>query len=230
MNPSKPPTLATWMLDHLLWGGRNEALAGDLLEEYKRRRSVAWYWRQVLGAIFASFLNEVRADWVMVWTIVFIIGWVYGFYLYLTFLAATPIPISATSRLAGYLVNHGYNGNGVRFTVLYFIPVLSQIAIPLFLYLGVARNLNLMALIRGLCMAAAASFLLGILPFNPIISFLILHGLAMHGEQVFTWYVVFISVFPLLAAMWGAQCGKGIIRRWFHATEAGSANDVPLRD
>ncbi len=41
MNASKPPALATWMLEHLLWGGRNEALAGDLLEEFQRRGSSA---------------------------------------------------------------------------------------------------------------------------------------------------------------------------------------------
>jgi hypothetical protein len=38
-----PPTIATWMLKHLVWGGRNEALEGDLLEEFQRRRSATWY-------------------------------------------------------------------------------------------------------------------------------------------------------------------------------------------
>lgn len=34
-----PPTTATWMLEHLLLGKRNEALEGDLFEEFQRRRS-----------------------------------------------------------------------------------------------------------------------------------------------------------------------------------------------
>ena len=33
MTPMRPPSLATWMLNHLIPGPRNEALAGDLLEE-----------------------------------------------------------------------------------------------------------------------------------------------------------------------------------------------------
>jgi hypothetical protein len=45
MRPSQPPIVATWVLAH--FGNRNEALAGDLVEEYRRGRSVAWYWRQV---------------------------------------------------------------------------------------------------------------------------------------------------------------------------------------
>jgi len=38
-----PPALATWMLKHLVLGKRNEALEGDLLEEFQRRRSASWY-------------------------------------------------------------------------------------------------------------------------------------------------------------------------------------------
>ena len=97
MTESKPPALASWMLDHLLWGGRNEALAGDLLEEFQRRCSVAWYWRQVIGAILASFSNELRADWVMVWTILFAIVWAYS--LYAIPVVAWPVPMTALFRL-----------------------------------------------------------------------------------------------------------------------------------
>jgi hypothetical protein len=39
------------MLEHFTCGYRNEALAGDLLEEFRSGRSAGWYWRQVLGAI-----------------------------------------------------------------------------------------------------------------------------------------------------------------------------------
>jgi D-alanyl-D-alanine carboxypeptidase len=43
--------LATWMVEHLTFGLKNEALVGDLLEELQLGRSAAWLWRQVLIAI-----------------------------------------------------------------------------------------------------------------------------------------------------------------------------------
>ena len=46
-----PPPLATWMLEHFTFGCRNEALAGNLYEEFRSGRSTSWYWRQVVGAI-----------------------------------------------------------------------------------------------------------------------------------------------------------------------------------
>ena len=49
MTGKRPPVLATWILKHVARG--NEALIGDLLEEHRRRRSAAWYWRQVVTAV-----------------------------------------------------------------------------------------------------------------------------------------------------------------------------------
>jgi hypothetical protein len=49
MTPTEPPLMATWLLEQI--GRKNPSLAGDLLEEYRHGRSVAWYWRQVLIAI-----------------------------------------------------------------------------------------------------------------------------------------------------------------------------------
>jgi hypothetical protein len=68
MKSSQPPSLATWLLEHVVARGQNEALAGDLLEDYNRGRSAAWYWRQVLIAITVSFSKELRSRWT---TIVF---------------------------------------------------------------------------------------------------------------------------------------------------------------
>ena len=38
-----------------------EALAGDLLEDFRYGRTVAWYWRQVLAAICIGRLGQLRA-------------------------------------------------------------------------------------------------------------------------------------------------------------------------
>jgi len=77
MTVPAPPALATWLLHRMVPGENNEALAGDLLEEFHRRGSVAWYWRQVLGAMVAGFSKQLRAGWPatehgMVWTFGFV--------------------------------------------------------------------------------------------------------------------------------------------------------------
>src|SRR5258708_2456849 len=68
MKSSQPPSLATWLLEHVVARGQNEALAGDLLEDYNGGRSAAWYWRQVFIAIMVGFSKELRSRWM---TIVF---------------------------------------------------------------------------------------------------------------------------------------------------------------
>jgi hypothetical protein len=58
-HPTDPPSAATWMLEHMTAGPSNEALAGDLLEDFRCGRSPGWYWRQVLGAIAISYSREI---------------------------------------------------------------------------------------------------------------------------------------------------------------------------
>jgi hypothetical protein len=65
MRPSEPPVLATWLLEHVRFSNTDEALAGDLLEDFRHGRSVAWYWRQVFAAILVGFVREVRHHWVL---------------------------------------------------------------------------------------------------------------------------------------------------------------------
>jgi hypothetical protein len=49
--------IATWLFERL---GLDDALAGDLLEECKRRRSAIWYWKQVLVAVWISIWGAIR--------------------------------------------------------------------------------------------------------------------------------------------------------------------------
>ncbi len=51
---------ATWTLDHLLPQPYREALAGDLLEELRCGRSVAWYCRQVVLALSTAVFYHLR--------------------------------------------------------------------------------------------------------------------------------------------------------------------------
>jgi hypothetical protein len=47
-----PPRIATWLLQHLGPSYRNDSLAGDLNEEFQLPRTRAWYWRQVIVAVW----------------------------------------------------------------------------------------------------------------------------------------------------------------------------------
>ena len=47
-------------------GVNNEALAGDLLEQFGQGRSAGWYWRQVIAAIVVGVYKEQRIFWIAV--------------------------------------------------------------------------------------------------------------------------------------------------------------------
>jgi hypothetical protein len=63
MKRENPPGVAKWILEHLVPGKTNDALAGDLLEEFRCGRSTLWYWRQVLSAFVVGCTRELRASW-----------------------------------------------------------------------------------------------------------------------------------------------------------------------
>ena len=58
MNASQPPRLAVWLLERC---GGSESLVGDLVERYRRGKSAAWLWRQVLAASMGGVARDIRA-------------------------------------------------------------------------------------------------------------------------------------------------------------------------
>lgn len=60
MTCAEPPKLARWILEHLVPSAHDDALGGDLLEEFHSGRSAGWYWRQVLSALAIGWLCAVR--------------------------------------------------------------------------------------------------------------------------------------------------------------------------
>jgi len=62
MSASRPPRVASWLLQHLASSPQRESLIGDLIEQYQNGRSTAWYWRQVLAAILVGAIKDVRAN------------------------------------------------------------------------------------------------------------------------------------------------------------------------
>jgi hypothetical protein len=56
MTRRHPPRLALALLERLV--SDSDPLAGDLIEEFARRRSRLWFWWQVLAAIASAWLEE----------------------------------------------------------------------------------------------------------------------------------------------------------------------------
>jgi hypothetical protein len=82
MTPKQTPLIATWLLKHLGCSPNNEAVLGDLAEEYSRKGAI-WYWRQVLRAIPISALREARGHKLLV-----VRAFVVGFVLWAIFIAS----------------------------------------------------------------------------------------------------------------------------------------------
>jgi len=60
---SKPPFIAAWLLDRFGADPQLDAIAGDLLEQYRLGHSRFWYWREVITAItvgtWAAFTDHM---------------------------------------------------------------------------------------------------------------------------------------------------------------------------
>jgi hypothetical protein len=75
MKTSRPPILATKFLDMLAPGPHGDAVAGDLIEQYRQGRSAAWYWRQVLLAVLVGHAKDrtLRGAAILVWLLVLLL-------------------------------------------------------------------------------------------------------------------------------------------------------------
>jgi hypothetical protein len=65
MSDRTPPKVALWLLQQCETGYHAESLAGDLIEEYRRGRSLSWLWLQVAMAVR---LAALRFLWTRRWT------------------------------------------------------------------------------------------------------------------------------------------------------------------
>jgi hypothetical protein len=199
MTQSKPPTLANWMLRHLVLGNQNEALEGDLLEEFQRRRSDGWYWRQALAAIL-GFSNLLRIGWVMVWTAAFAVAWIYGY--------NAVASLTHHSLLEMVFSTKWIPPPFAAFFLTFFIYVTP----PFLLFLALTHNLNLRAFAVGLVAGFLALVLLSsshaelAWPMNYVFAH------ARPGlPHAYLWrrlYGVLIAAPPLVAAIWAATLCK----------------------
>jgi len=113
MRSSRPPRAATWLLEK--FARKNDALTGDLTEEYLRGRSSGWYWKEVLSAIAVGFISDIRDHKLLAlraiaigWATIYVLFWVEGL---------------LQRGYLGFLFSHG-----IRFDVwwrhYYFYPVM----------------------------------------------------------------------------------------------------------
>lgn len=97
MKPTESVALATWMMKHFTVGPRNEALVGDLLEEFRGGRSVGWYWRQALCAI-AVGVSSVSRNYAL--PLVFSAAWSMLYPLWWLCIVKIPLPQTLYERWA----------------------------------------------------------------------------------------------------------------------------------
>ena len=60
MRRKEPPLLATWLLEHCVPADHADALAGDLVEDFRAGRTDGWYWRQALSACAVAWAEGLR--------------------------------------------------------------------------------------------------------------------------------------------------------------------------
>src|SRR5262245_10100988 len=77
---TKPPFIAAWLLDRFGADPQLDAIAGDLLEQYRLGRSRFWYWREVITAIIVGTWAQFREHPLMVLRAV-AMGWLFAFLL-----------------------------------------------------------------------------------------------------------------------------------------------------
>jgi hypothetical protein len=194
MRPTVPPAVATWFLEHLVLGNKNEALTGDLLEEFQQRRSVAWYWRQVLGAIFVGFSNELRAQWLafaMVWACAVSVCW------------ELIIPSPPFQYLGRWVNGHQSPERYIYGWAIAIAATVVIVSVSLSLYLAIMHSFNLPRFTRGLLVGVLAVVLehlawafLARMTYSLVVARLM--------EFLWTWFSLLPLFLALLLSMWTA--------------------------
>lgn len=124
MKSTPAPKLATWLLKRLNSIPDNDALIGDLVEQYFQGRSRLWYWKQAFLAIVVSFGREISKHPVLTLRAV-ASGWAVIF-LYRLLLRPSAVALSITLSVT-HLHEHGVLYGALSYLYWYFIytPVLA---------------------------------------------------------------------------------------------------------
>lgn len=112
MSTRRPPSVATWLLNRLEPSERNESLEGDLFEEYQRRQSRIWYWKQALTAIAIIAGRDIRAHKLLVVRAVVVGSIALSFFSSL--LSLLTLKVIAKEVPASWWTHHGNYPRGVE--------------------------------------------------------------------------------------------------------------------
>jgi hypothetical protein len=124
-------------------GSKNEALAGDLLEQFSQGRSATWYWRQAAAAIFVGLSKQLLILWIAGG---FTVAWIFAlnqFYGYFWVAAQNEAVIFTAARYEWTTPLSYWIG---CFTAFNALPV----ALALSAYLGLTKILSARRFVRGL--------------------------------------------------------------------------------
>lgn len=135
MKPTESVAFATWMLEHLTFGARNEALSGDLLEEFQHGSSTAWYWRQVLSAITVAAFSRSRT---CVSPLIFSAGWSVLYPVWWLSIAGTRLTQIFLAQWSAHDWPYSTALQGIGET----IPAITFVWLGLFLYLLLRKSGN----------------------------------------------------------------------------------------
>ncbi len=103
--PEHPPVIATWLLERFC---ADVALAGDLVEQYREGRSLAWYWKQAIAAVGVYSMSQIlEHKWLAVRAIA--TGYVIWYVLNNMFLHGVLKPVMDTDVLRVAYVGIGYS-------------------------------------------------------------------------------------------------------------------------
>ena len=199
--------LATWMLEHLTFGSRNESLSGDLLEEFQSGRSVGWYWRQALSAIAVSLSSRSRA---YVWPLLFSTGW--------SFLYPALWPSIMRSRLTQTILERmaerDWPYSSAMQGVCVHIPAAMFVWIGFFVYLTLRNRMGRPLSKLRLLVSLSISF-------NVLFTAIIGIGLRDVSQKNFDSHFVAVSI-PLALSLFSALvCALPAMRRQY-----GGANSL----
>jgi len=215
MNHSKPPFIAAWMLEHWMPDPRNDALAGDLLEEFRGGRldrKRAWYWRQVLVAIALNCSERIlnRRN-----VMLFAVLW--------SMLSPAWLVLSANAevntRAFGLMVELDFPWSAICAIALSLatslIFIWSGMALYLVFLMVAARSFNLRGLARNLFRALPMFLAISAVPYALSLMFPPGHGVAIDRRTLTplnaitdprTWAMVerFFNLCIVLYGLWKA--------------------------
>lgn len=167
MTSTNPPKAAKWLLSHFGCSPNNDAVIGDLDERYRESHSRAWYWGQVMKAVFASIFQEVRTQRMLAfralltgWTLLFIAAFLFRSIIVALFWSAIPQapairhaadlhPYAALTVLIaigcvewtgiGWLLNHLYHEKAI---VLAFAETVLAVSAAIMLIIGFMAHVH----------------------------------------------------------------------------------------